>query len=80
GFLYCEIGDNGIGRANMKQMQSQTQRSHVSRGMQIVEERIQLQTLLKETPIQIQIDDLHPMQPHSPGTKVQIMLPIQHVF
>ncbi|MEM6343609.1 MAG: two-component regulator propeller domain-containing protein [Bacteroidota bacterium] len=78
--LYCEIRDNGIGRANMKQMQSQTQRSYVSRGMQIVEERIQLQTLLKERPIQIQIDDLHPEQTESPGTKVQIILPLQTVF
>ncbi|MFK7923747.1 MAG: two-component regulator propeller domain-containing protein [Bacteroidia bacterium] len=73
--ILCTITDNGIGRKNMDQLQKRGNHMHVSRGMQIINERLQLQAGLDSGQIQIVIDDLDSEETDSPGTKVQIYLP-----
>ncbi len=69
GNLFCEITDNGIGRTNSKLNKSS---SHISRGMKIIQEKIETLRKSSVADIKINIEDLNPNETQFPGTKVQI--------
>ncbi|MEO0471994.1 MAG: histidine kinase, partial [Bacteroidota bacterium] len=72
--LVCEVSDNGIGRKNA--MSQKKDRFHVSRGMEIVNERIRLQEEKMHTRIRLKITELDPENSLEPGTLVRIVVPI----
>ncbi len=73
--LIIAIADNGIGIANSKALQ--TNSKHISRGMQLVNERLQILSQITKAPIKLHIQDQHPLQPTQPGTVVTLTYPIQ---
>ena len=73
--LRCKISDNGIGRKKLQAQKSAAMQDHVSRGMQIVKERLQLQAVIEKSPIQIDIKDMYQEANQDPGTIVMITMP-----
>ncbi len=71
--LIIKITDNGIGinaaRKNKKE-------DHISKGIQIIEERLKLLSTKMELPKPIMLDDLSRRNPNSQGTEVIISLPL----
>lgn len=69
--LICEIKDNGIGRKNALQNR---RKGHKSRGMNILEEKIQVMKLADLVDITIDITDSHPEKQQYPGTVVTLRI------
>ncbi len=67
--LICQIKDNGIGRKNARQNH---RKGHKSRGMNILEEKIQVMRLADLADISVDIADLYPEKQEYPGTMVTI--------
>lgn len=67
--LICRIKDNGIGRKNALQNR---RRGHKSRGMNILEEKIQVMKLADLADITVDIADLYPEKKEYPGTIVTL--------
>ncbi len=76
GSLKCVVEDNGVGRAKAAEINAQQGRSHVSRGLEIVEERLEI--LHKSSPEKgaIKTIDLFDLQRNPIGTRVEIKLPL----
>jgi len=70
--LIIKITDNGIG---IKEAQKQKKEDHISKGIQIIEERLQLLSTKMEIPKPIIIEDLNNRGKLSHGTEVIISLP-----
>ncbi|MEL6842565.1 MAG: histidine kinase, partial [Bacteroidota bacterium] len=75
--LHCQISDDGIGRKQRKAEINTVAPDHVSRGMQIVKERLQLQSFVEQSSIRITVRDLRPGIEIDPGTLVSIRMPYQ---
>ena len=71
GTLYCEIKDNGIG---VKNAQQKKKKQHKSRGMEIIDERIQTLKASEILDIQVDISELNADDPKFPGTFVHIKM------
>jgi len=69
--LICEIKDNGIGRKNAVQNR---RKGHKSRGMNILEEKIQIMKMADLVDITIDIADLNPEKQQYPGTIVTLRI------
>ncbi len=67
--LVCTIDDNGIGRKQSAALKEQQGRRHISRGMQLIEERVKTYNFIDGQDIQIHITD------KEQGTRVEIILP-----
>ena len=76
--LLCTIIDNGIGREKSNVLNQQRGRSHQSRGLQIVDERLNLIRKSHPGDYAVQIHDLFDTQGFSIGTKVEISLPLSN--
>ncbi len=74
--LLCTITDNGIGREKSKILNQQRGRTHQSRGLQIVDERLDLIRKSHPGDYAVQIHDLFDTQGSAIGTKVEISLPL----
>ncbi|MEL6842007.1 MAG: histidine kinase, partial [Bacteroidota bacterium] len=74
------IKDNGIGRKKMAMLKQKVEREYVSRAMQIVNERIQLQAFVENTSIQIEITDKEPEKEIDPGTIVSVSMPYREAI
>ena len=72
--LLCEIGDNGIGRAQNKMMKNSLKK-HKSKGIDITKERLKKLSHFPENE-QIEIIDLQNSNGNARGTLVKIYLPI----
>lgn len=73
GMLKCTIDDDGVGRHEAKRIEEQKNKKHVSRGMQLIEERVKTYNFIEDIDIQIHITD---KQPPQSGTKVEISIPV----
>jgi hypothetical protein len=74
-YFQCRIEDNGIGR-NKAALIKGTKESHISSGIQNVEERIELLNKTNKNPILLKITDLRRPDGSASGTLVEIMIPI----
>lgn len=70
--LLIKITDNGIG---IKEALKQKKEDHISKGIQIIEERLKLLSEKMEIPKPIMIEDLSSRNEHQHGTEVIISLP-----
>ena len=69
--LYIDVKDNGVGRSNKKI------NTHLSKGLSIVQERLQLINKTNKTSIELKYVDLKEIDPKTSGTKVQLKVPLQ---
>ncbi|RAJ01555.1 GAF domain-containing protein [Chitinophaga skermanii] len=76
GHLTCEITDNGVGRkqAAQNEQQSLKQNKHVSKGMLLCMERVELYKSLFNTHFSIDVEDLYSDNQLPAGTKVLIQI------
>lgn len=75
GHLKCYVEDNGIGRQKSIKVNEQDGREHVSRGLQIVDERFELIRKSHPGDYHVRIIDLYDTDHSSTGTRVEIKLP-----
>lgn len=75
--LHCVIEDNGIGRKKASQKASEQQRKVKSRGLEIVQERLQLFFPDQQELTSIIYTDLYNEQGNPVGTRVEIRLPLE---
>ncbi len=71
--LKCIIDDDGVGRNEARRIESRKNKKHVSRGMQLIEERLKTYNFIEDIDIQIHVTDKEPPQC---GTKVEISIPV----
>lgn len=71
GNLACVVEDNGIGRKKAEALKKESSRNYKSRGMQIVEERLEVLQQVDDVKINVSVKDLHPDQSDT-GTVVII--------
>ena len=71
--LFVVISDNGVGMEKSKLYK--TNKKHVSRGMQLIKERLEILSLIGKEPITLAIKPLQPSA-HNEGTKVELRFPI----
>ncbi len=71
--LKCIIDDDGVGRNEARKIESRKNKKHVSRGVQLIEERVKTYNFIEDIDIQISITDKEPPQS---GTKVEISIPV----
>jgi len=69
--LYCTITDNGIGRVNA---QKSKWKGHKSRGMQIINDKVETLKASDIADVTIAINDLNPNDTIFPGTQVTLKL------
>ena len=69
--LYIDVKDNGVGRSNKKVD------AHLSKGLSIIQERLQLINSTNKNSIELKYVDLKDIDPNTSGTKVQLKLPLQ---
>ena len=70
--LIIKVTDNGIG---IKEAKKNKKEDHISKGIQIIEERLRLLSAKMELPQPIMFDDLSSRNDNSHGTEVIISLP-----
>ncbi len=68
--LYIEVKDNGVGRSNEKI------NTHLSKGLSIIQERLQLINKTNRTSIVLNYRDLKKENAESAGTEVQLQVPL----
>ena len=69
--LYIDVKDNGVGKSDKKI------NTHLSKGLSIVQERLQLINSTNKTSIELKYVDLKDTDPNTSGTKVQLKVPMQ---
>jgi len=74
--LICIIEDNGIGRVQAKKIRTQSIKGYKSRGMQIVDERLNVLEHMNGINVTIDIIDLENFKESLTGTRVTIKIPI----
>jgi LytS/YehU family sensor histidine kinase len=76
-FLTCVIEDNGIGRARSADIKKNKIKStiHESKGIHIIQERLNLMQQKTGKPAHVEIIDLHNADKEPTGTKVIITIP-----
>lgn len=72
--LMVTITDNGIGRQAAAEVPKHKPRSHISRGMQLTQQRVALLRSLTGKDLSVTITDATPLQRNT-GTKVSIVFP-----
>ncbi|MEZ4849870.1 MAG: two-component regulator propeller domain-containing protein [Bacteroidia bacterium] len=70
--LLCKIEDNGIGREKAAELKKVSKLRHQSKGMRIIEERIEALNFLDQRQIQFNIIDLYDQDRHALGTRVEL--------
>ena len=77
----CLIGiveDNGIGRQQAKALKVERMQKHISRGMQITDERIKALYFMQKLELKVKIIDKEDKNGIPLGTRVEITIPIKH--
>jgi sensor histidine kinase YesM len=76
GSLVCTVRDNGVGRKFSAEKKEKENRQHVSRGLEIVNER--LQVMRQHTPgnYGVKTEDLYEASGETAGTLVRVWLPL----
>ncbi len=70
--LLCTIEDNGIGREAANEIRMQTNKEHQSRGMQLLENKLDLLRKLEDADIQMDTMDLFAPEGKAAGTRILI--------
>jgi ligand-binding sensor domain-containing protein len=73
--IYFQLEDNGIGRAAALEIRKRRVDGHLSKGISIVEERLELLSKQTGKDSFMQITDLHDEERKSTGTRVSICIP-----
>jgi two-component sensor histidine kinase len=75
-YFKCILEDNGIGRAKAAEINAQTRpKNHVSKGMQITQDRLDILNHQKGRTATLTIDDLKDENNYPTGTRVTIRIP-----
>ncbi|HLG04300.1 MAG TPA: histidine kinase, partial [Bacteroidia bacterium] len=75
--LVCSVIDNGIGRDKARELrQLSTRKDHLSLGMKITHDRLELINRLHGSQLSVAITDLFDEQHHAAGTRVDIFIPV----
>ena len=77
--IECIIEDNGIGRQKANEIRQNSLRKHRSRGMQIVEERIEVLKTSDGLDIEINIEDLKDQKHIDCGTRIVTNIPFREL-
>lgn len=77
GLLKCEVTDNGIGREASRNRQRGFGKRHVSRGMEVTQQRLQMLPGPTAAPGQMEITDLKDPEGIPRGTRVTLWIPLQ---
>lgn len=73
--IICTIKDDGIGRERARIIKENSIRNHISRGTQIVNERLAVLNKMEGYNIKVKISDVYDAKKEVAGTKVQIKIP-----
>lgn len=79
GNLQCSIDDNGIGRKAAAEIRRKNKPTHISHGVNIIEERLKKLFELDDIEIEIEIIDKETDQHEPLGTLVKLILPLKHI-
>lgn len=74
--LIILIEDDGIGRKKAREMRAQESRREISRGMQLLADRLQVLKEMGAADIQTKVEDLYDENHQAKGTRVKICFPI----
>ena len=75
-FLFFQLEDNGIGRAAAAEIRKRRSGSHQSKGISIVEERLELLRKGQGKNLVMEINDLHDEAGIPAGTRITICIPL----
>ncbi len=73
--IICTIRDDGIGRERARLIKENSIRNHISRGTQIVDERLAVLNKMEGYDIKVNISDVYDAKQEVAGTNVQIKIP-----
>ena len=76
-YLLCIIDDDGVGRARATEIRKSMRKSHKSRAMQIVDERLDAINLIDGIDVEINIIDKKDSKGDAAGTQVEIKFPLK---
>lgn len=74
--LYCMVEDNGIGRVQREKLKENSQMGHVSKGIKITRNRLELLNQIRNKPAEIRITDLYHDSGDAAGTRVEVVIPL----
>ncbi len=75
--LHCIVQDNGIGRVQREKLKESSVSGHVSKGIKITRNRLELVNQLRNKPAEIRITDLYNDDGKAAGTRVDILIPLE---
>lgn len=75
-FLFCIVEDNGVGREHALRLKRRTDVRHQSRGMELVQKRIENLNGIYNCDITVSIEDI--IEENKTGTRVKIKLPLNY--
>lgn len=75
--IHCIIEDNGIGREAATTLKQQSHPSHISRGLQITKDRLQLYNSRFNMDASFDIEDLYDENGQARGTRVNLWFPLE---
>jgi len=75
--LHCVVQDNGIGRVQREKLKESSVSGHISKGIKITRNRLELVNQLRNRPAEIRITDLYDDNGNAIGTKVDILIPLE---
>lgn len=76
--LHCIIQDNGIGRVQREKLKEGSVSGHISKGIKITRNRLELVNQLRNKPAEIKITDLYDDEGKAAGTRVDILIPFEY--
>lgn len=76
--LYCMVEDNGIGRVQREKLKEKSSTpTHISKGIKITKNRLELINQLRSKPAEIKITDLYKETGEPSGTRIEIYIPME---
>lgn len=75
--IHCIVEDNGIGRKSATALRMQSHPSHVSKGLQITKDRLQIYNSRFNMDASFDIEDLYDEQGKPSGTRVNLWFPLE---
>lgn len=75
--LHCVVQDNGIGRVQREKLKESSVSGHISKGIKITRNRLELVNQLRNKPAEIKITDLYDDDGKAAGTRVDILIPLE---
>lgn len=75
--LHCTIRDNGIGRVQREKLKENSVSGHISKGIKITRNRLELVNQIRNRPAEIKITDLYDDAGKAAGTQVDITIPLE---